>query len=68
MIWFLKFARKNISCPGNHFPLESPAAYFSKSTFKLIPDWFISYTNEKSEVPSAKSLGFEIKLPYKSLI
>ena len=41
---------------------------FSKSSFKLIPDWFISCTTEISEVSSGNSLGFEPKLLDKSLI
>ena len=39
----------------------------SKSSFKLIPARFISCTTEKSEMSSAESLGFELKLLDKSL-
>ena len=41
---------------------------FSESSFKLIPDWLISCKTEKSEVSSAKSLGFQLKLSDKLLI
>ena len=51
LIWGLKFI----------FHWKAQLLIFSKSSFKLIPDWFISYTTEKSEVSPANNLGFELK-------
>ena len=56
-----------LSMPGFKL-LSIGMLIFSESSFKLIPDWLISCTTEKSEVSSAKSLGFELKLSDKLLI
>ena len=38
---------------------------FSKSPFKLIPDWFIPCRTEKTEASSVNSSGLELKLELK---
>ena len=41
---------------------------FFRSSFKFFADKVISWTTKKREVSSANSLGFETKLPERSLI
>ena len=50
------------------FHWKAQQLIFFKSWFKPIKDWFISCITEKSEVSSANSLRFEVKLSDKSLM